>query len=107
MIPPRGAGTPAPPVKEDAVSIGAVVAIYFIVWWTSLFAVLPWGVRSQAESADVTPGTDPGAPVRPLMLYKVIATSLIALVVTAGIVYIMTSGIIALEDIPLPFKTAE
>jgi len=89
------------------VSVGAVVAIYFIVWWVSLFAVLPWGVRSQAESADVVPGTDPGAPVRPLMLYKVIATSLIALVVTAGIIYLMTSGIISLEDIPMPFKVGE
>lgn len=88
-------------------SVGAVVAIYFIVWWVSLFAVLPWGVRSQAESADITPGTDPGAPVRPLMLYKVIATTLIAAIITAGIIYIMTSGIIALEDIPLPFKTEE
>ncbi len=88
-------------------SVGAVVAIYFIVWWVSLFAVLPWGVRSQAENADVIPGTDPGAPVRPLMLYKVIATSLIALVVTAGIIYLMTSGIISLEDIPMPFKVEE
>lgn len=88
-------------------SVGAVVAIYFIVWWTSLFAVLPWGVSSQAESEDITPGTDPGAPVRPLMLYKVIATSLIAAVITAAIVYVITSGIISLEDIPLPFKAAE
>ena len=27
-----------------------------------LFAVLPWGVRSQEESGEVAPGTDPGAP---------------------------------------------
>ena len=93
--------------KEDAVSVGAVVAIYFIVWWISLFAVLPWGVRSQAESEQVTPGTDPGAPVRPALLKKALATTVLAAVITAGIVYLMTSGIIALEDIPLPFKTAE
>ncbi|MFS8038532.1 DUF1467 family protein [Xanthobacter sp. AM11] len=84
-------------------SIGAVVAIYFIVWWVSLFAVLPWGVRSQAESADVTPGTDPGAPVRPHLLRKALATSLLAAVVTAGIVYLITSGVILLEDLPMPF----
>ncbi|MEP9353681.1 DUF1467 family protein [Xanthobacter sp. KR7-65] len=88
-------------------SVGAVVAIYFIVWWVSLFAVLPWGVRSQAESADVTPGTDPGAPVRPGLLQKALVTTVLAVVITAGIVYLMTSGIIALEDIPLPFKPAE
>ncbi|WP_231711121.1 DUF1467 family protein [Xanthobacter dioxanivorans] len=86
-------------------SIGAIIAIYFIVWWTSLFAVLPWGVRSQAESADVTPGTDPGAPVRPLLLRKVIATSVIAAIITGGIIYLMTSGIVSLEDLPMPFDT--
>lgn len=88
-------------------SIGAVVAIYFIVWWVALFAVLPWGIRSQAESEAVTPGTDPGAPVRPALLKRALATTLLAAVITAGIVYLMTSGIIALEDIPLPFKPAE
>lgn len=88
-------------------SIGAVVAIYFIVWWTSLFAVLPWGVRSQAESADITPGTDPGAPVRPGLGKKLLATTIVAAVITAGIVYLITSGIVALEDLPMPFDTKD
>ena len=39
------------------------IAIYFLIWWITLFAVLPWGVRNQEESGEVTPGTDPGAPV--------------------------------------------
>ena len=39
-----------------------VIAIYFIIWWVVLFAVLPWGVHSQQESGEVAPGTDPGAP---------------------------------------------
>ena len=97
----------APDPRKRRVSIGAVVAIYFIVWWTSLFAVLPWGVRSQAESADITPGTDPGAPVRPGLRNKLIATTILAAVITAGIVYLMTSGIISLEDFPMPFDTKD
>ncbi len=43
-------------------STAVVFAIYFILWWLSLLIVLPWGARSQDESGDVTPGTDPGAP---------------------------------------------
>ena len=43
-------------------STTTVIAIYFLIWWMTLFAVLPWGVRSQEESGEVTPGTDPGAP---------------------------------------------
>ncbi|HVZ51529.1 MAG TPA: DUF1467 family protein [Pseudolabrys sp.] len=44
-------------------SITTVIAIYFLIWWITLFAVLPWGVRSQHESSgEMAPGTDPGAP---------------------------------------------
>ncbi|MDI4656058.1 DUF1467 family protein [Xanthobacter autotrophicus] len=88
-------------------SIGAVVAIYFIVWWTTLFAVLPWGVRSQAERGDITPGTDPGAPVRPALLKKALATTIVAAVITAGIIWLLTSGAVSLEDLPMPFDTKE
>lgn len=86
-------------------NIWSILAIFFIVWWTSLFAVLPFGVRSQLESADITPGTEPGAPVRPLLLRKVIATTIIATAVTGLVVYLATSGVISLEDLPMPFDT--
>ena len=43
-------------------AIGSAIAIYFVVWWVTLFAVLPFGVRSQAEAGVVVPGSDPGAP---------------------------------------------
>ena len=38
------------------------IAIFFLIWWLALFAVLPWGIRSQHEEGEITPGTDPGAP---------------------------------------------
>ena len=43
-------------------SASTVIAIYFLIWWVTLLAVLPWGVRNQEESGEVAPGTDPGAP---------------------------------------------
>ena len=88
-------------------SVAAVVAIYFIVWWVTLFAVLPFGVRSQAESLKVTPGTDPGAPVRPWLLRKALATSVVAALITAGIIYLMVSGVVSLDDLPMPFETRD
>ena len=45
--------------------VTTAVAIFFLIWWIVLFAVLPWGVRSQQEDAEVAPGTDPGAPGDP------------------------------------------
>jgi predicted secreted protein len=31
------------------VSVTTAVAIYFLIWWITLFAVLPFGVRAQHE----------------------------------------------------------
>ncbi|MCM2455225.1 DUF1467 family protein [Rhizobium sp. CG4] len=39
-------------------------AIYFVIWWTTLFIVLPIGLRTQAEEGAVEPGTVASAPAR-------------------------------------------
>lgn len=59
------------------------LAVYFVVWWIVLFAVLPWGVRSQHEAGDVVPGSDPGAPRVPRLLLKLFWTTLISVAVCA------------------------
>jgi predicted secreted protein len=64
-------------------SVALAVAIYFVVWWIVLFAVLPWGVRSQHETGEIFPGSDPGAPARPLLLRKAVATTLISAAIMA------------------------
>jgi predicted secreted protein len=64
-------------------SAALAAAIYFVLWWIVLFAVLPWGVQSQEEAGDISPGSDPGAPVRPLLLRKAIATSLVSAAIMA------------------------
>ncbi|HVO93731.1 MAG TPA: DUF1467 family protein [Terriglobales bacterium] len=65
-------------------SIGTIIAIYFIIWWVVLFAVLPWGVRSQHEAGEVTPGTEPGAPAVHLVWKKLLWTTIVATVIFAG-----------------------
>jgi predicted secreted protein len=54
------------------------IAIFVLIWWLVLFAVLPWGVRSQHESGDIVQGTDPGAPTRFRVVQKLLWTTLIA-----------------------------
>jgi predicted secreted protein len=65
------------------------VALYLLIWWTLLFAVLPFGVRSQAETGNVQEGTDPGAPVAPGLAKKALITSLISAVVLALVIAAM------------------
>jgi len=63
------------------------LAVYFVIWWTVLFAVLPFGVKSQAEAGDVADGTDPGAPVLPGLAKKAAITTAIAAIIFAGVWY--------------------
>ncbi len=69
-------------------TIASALAVYFIIWWTVLFAVLPFGIRSQHEAGEVVAGTEPGAPVLPGLLKKAVITSLIAAVIFAGVWYV-------------------
>lgn len=63
---------------------GTWFAIYFIIWWTLLFASLPFAVRKNAGPAEHVPGADPGAPVRPAILRILILNTVLAAVVLAG-----------------------
>ena len=54
------------------------IATYLTIWWTVLFAILPWGIRSQHESSEMVQGTDPGAPVAPRLWVKALITTAIS-----------------------------
>jgi predicted secreted protein len=78
-------------------SISLSIAIYVIVWWTVLFAVLPIGVRTQAEDDSVVPGTPESAPTTPRLLRVVLLTTLISAAVYAALWAAITYGILDLE----------
>lgn len=65
-------------------STSTVLAIYFLIWWVTLFAVLPFGMRKEAEAA-VAPGTDPGAPALHVMWRKLGWTTLVASLIFAAL----------------------
>ena len=64
-----------------AYSIGTALAIYFVIWWITLFLTLPFGVRSQHEEGGGAPGTDPGAPILARMGRKLIWTTIISAII--------------------------
>ena len=64
-------------------------AVFLTIWFTVLFAVLPIGVRSQAESGEVVPGTEPGAPTSPRLLMKAGLTTLLSIVVFVLLVMVL------------------
>lgn len=81
--------------------IGSMLAIYFIIWWLVLFAVLPFGVRSQEEAGDeIEPGSMPGAPSRPMLVRKAIATTIVSAMIFAAVYWVLVYSGLTLDDIP-------
>jgi len=78
-------------------SVTFAVAIYLVIWWTVLFAVLPIGVRTQGEDGVVVPGTPESAPAAPRLLRVVILTTVISALVFAGLWLLVAYKIIDLN----------
>lgn len=51
------------------------IATYVVIWWITIFAVLPWGVKP-AEKGDLGHGA--GAPANPRLGLKAAVTTLVA-----------------------------
>jgi predicted secreted protein len=79
------------------------VAIFFLIWWVVLFAVLPWGVRSQQEGGKVLPGTDPGAPAMSNLRAKLVWTTLVSAVIFAGCYAVYVERLVTVESVMAPF----
>jgi predicted secreted protein len=73
------------------------IMVYFLVWWTVLFAVLPFGIQPEPEPSDQEGGWR-GAPRRPAILAKVVWTTVVATVVYAGIYMLIRSDWLSFRE---------
>lgn len=71
------------------------IFMFLVIWWLTLFAVLPWGVRRTEQNEA---GHDPGAPANPMLLKKAIATTVIAAIIWgAAFLFFRVYGFTLLE----------
>lgn len=79
------------------------VVVFMIIWWTVIFAVLPWG---NARAEQPISGHDPGAPANPRIVRKLVITTGISIVLWAIAMAIIQSDWLSIrdwaQDMPLP-----
>ena len=76
-------------------------AIYLTIWWTALFAILPLGTKSYAESGiEVKDGGDPGAPVNPNLKRKFITTTWVSAILWAALWLVLKLHLVTLPQMP-------
>ena len=83
------------------------LAAFFLIWWVSLFAVLPWGIRSQHEGGEMAPGTDPGAPTSFRLGQKLLWTTAVAVVIYAGCYVVYSQRLVTLSELMGRFDYAK
>jgi predicted secreted protein len=71
------------------------IAVYILVWWVSLFTVLPFGAN---RSADPLPGTVESAPDNPRLPLKFAITTGIATVLWLIIYGLVKSDLLSFRD---------
>jgi predicted secreted protein len=80
-----------------AYTISTAFAIYFVIWWITLFLTLPFGIRSQHEDGGGAAGTDPGAPVASRMGRRLVWTTALSAAIFALAMLAYNAGYLSIE----------
>jgi len=75
------------------------IVLYAVLWFLTLFVLLPIGQVSQAEAGEVVPGTHASAPANPRLGRKMAWATLISAVLWGACAYVILGGLISREDI--------
>lgn len=80
-------------------SITAALIVFAVTWFMVFYMVLPMRFQSQQDAGAVVPGTPKSAPSSENVKKKALITTGIAVVVWAGIVWFITSGVVTVRDL--------
>ncbi len=82
-------------------NIGTSLAIYFVMWWIVLFAVLPFGIRTQNDDKAIVPGTPASAPSRAHFAKAAFRTTLVSGVLFGAFYFVFVTLGYTFADLPL------
>jgi predicted secreted protein len=69
--------------------------VFVVVWWTVIFAVLPWGNRPPEK---IEPGHATSAPAKPRLALKFAVTTLLAAVIWVAIDQAVRHGLVSFRE---------
>jgi predicted secreted protein len=85
-----------------AMKLTFAIVVFICIWWMTLFAVLPFGVRTQDEDGKVVPGTPGSAPARMKMLRVVMINTFVASICFAVFYVGYTQGWLSARETDAP-----
>lgn len=82
-------------------SITALIVVYVMLWFLTLFVVLPIKLVTQGDEGQVTPGTHAGAPANLNLKKRIRITTFVATLIWGVVVTVILSGWLTLADVDL------
>jgi predicted secreted protein len=80
-------------------TVSAAIVLFAVIWFMTLFIVLPIRMKSQSEDGNVVAGTPASAPADANFKRKVMWTSIIAVILWIPSVYVISTGMISLDSL--------
>ncbi|WP_310496206.1 DUF1467 family protein [Sandarakinorhabdus sp.] len=79
----------------------SILAIYLLFWMLTLFAVLPFGVRTtREEGGEPVPGEAESAPANPMIGRKLLWTTGVSAILFAVFYANYVFGWVVMDDVP-------
>ena len=78
--------------------ITSAIVLFAVIWFLTLFIVLPLRLKTQGDVGKIEPGTHAGSPVNPQMKKRFLVTTAVAVVLWAIIAGSIISGAFAVRD---------
>jgi len=84
----------------DGMDFVTGLVVYLLIWWITLFAILPLGITGQAENGEIVAGTESGAPVIANVKSKAWTTTVASAIIWLTLFAVLEFQLISLNDIP-------
>lgn len=78
--------------------------LFAVIWFLTLFVVLPLRLTTQGEAGAVVPGTPQSAPADPQIRKRMLITTGVALVLWVAISAVILLELVGVDDIDFLFR---
>ncbi|MEM1273404.1 MAG: DUF1467 family protein [Pseudomonadota bacterium] len=77
------------------------IVLYAIIWFMTLFVILPLRAKSQGDTGRIVPGTPSSAPADPALKTRFLVTTGVAAVLWVIVTAVILSGAVEIADFDL------
>lgn len=85
-------------------SLFSALVVYAVLWFLTLFLVLPLRLTTQREAGQVVPGTPGSAPENPQIRKRMLITTAVSFVLWVVIVGVIISEVVGVEDMDFLYR---